>query len=62
MLMYKKDWVRNNESLTKTATTHDNGNLEVEYFYNEYDHLIKTVTTYVGKPQKSIVEYDIEYY
>lgn len=50
------------ESLAKTETTYDKGNLQVEYLYNEYSHLIKTITTYSTRPSRNEVVYEIEYY
>lgn len=51
------------ESLVRQATTDNKGNLEVEYLYNEYGHLIKTITTFSDTPiSKSETVYEIEYY
>lgn len=51
------------ESLVRQASTDNKGNLEVEYLYNEYGHLIKTITTFSDTPNsKSEVIYEIEYY
>lgn len=51
------------ESLVRQATTDNKGNLEVEYLYNEYGHLIKQITTFSNTPtSKSEVVYEIEYY
>lgn len=51
------------ESLVRQATTDNKGNLEVEYLYNEYGHLIKTITTFSDTPSsKSEIVYEIEYY
>ncbi|TAF09448.1 MAG: hypothetical protein EAZ75_07925 [Flavobacteriia bacterium] len=51
------------ESLVKQAITDNKGNLEVEYLYNEYGHLIKTITTFSDIPSsKSEIVYEIEYY
>lgn len=50
------------ESLVRQATTDNKGNLEVEYLYNEYGHLIKTITTFSDTPtSKSETVYEIEY-
>lgn len=51
-----------NESLAKTATTDNKGNLQREYLYNEHNHLIKTITTFSNKPSRNEVIYEIEYY
>ncbi|MCU0351824.1 MAG: hypothetical protein MUF43_13515, partial [Flavobacterium sp.] len=51
------------ESLSKQSTTNNKGNVQTEYFYNEYDHLIKTITTFSDKPNsRNEVVYEIEYY
>ncbi|MNQ17857.1 hypothetical protein D3C85_308870 [compost metagenome] len=50
------------ESLEKTETTYDKGNAQVKYVYNEYNHLIKTITTYSDEPSRHEVVYEIEYY
>lgn len=51
------------ESLVRQATIDNKGNLEVEYLYNEYGHLIKTITTFSDTPSsKSEVVYEIVYY
>lgn len=54
------------KSLSKTETTYDNnnrkGNLRDEYFYNEYGHLIKIITTDSNKSSQNEINYEIEYY
>ena len=51
------------ESLSKQSTTNNKGNIQTEYFYNKYDHLIKTITTFSDKPNsRNEVVYEIEYY
>lgn len=51
------------ESLVRQATTDNKGNIQTEYIYNEYGHLIKTITTFSDTPNsKSEVIYEIEYY
>ncbi|MHC0442609.1 hypothetical protein [Flavobacterium sp. 3-210] len=51
-----------NDSLAKTETSDDRGSLKTEYFYNEYNHLIKTLTSYSDKSSPSKVLYEIEYF
>lgn len=51
-----------NESLAKTETTDNKGNLQVEYFYNEHNHLIQTITTIPNNSYRNEVVYEIEYY
>ncbi|MBF4472726.1 MULTISPECIES: hypothetical protein [Flavobacterium] len=51
-----------NESLTKTETTNNKNNFQCEYLYNEYNHLVKTITTYSNEPSQNEVVYEIEYY
>lgn len=54
------------KSLYKAETTYDNnnrkGNLRDEYFYNEYGHLIKIITTDFNKSSQNEINYEIEYY
>ncbi|WP_035652300.1 hypothetical protein [Flavobacterium sp. ASV13] len=51
-----------NDSLAKTETSDDRGNLKTEYFYNEYNHLIKTLTSFSNKSSQSKILYEIEYF
>lgn len=51
------------ESLVRQASTDNKGNLEVEYLYNEYGHLVKRIVTFSDTPSsKSETVYEIEYY
>ena len=51
-----------NDSLVKTETTDNKGNLQCEYLYNEYNHLMKTITTIPNSSYRNEVVYEIEYY
>lgn len=50
-------------SLAKIATTDRSGNLEVRYVYNDYGHLIQTLTVFSDTPgSQTATVYDIEYW
>ncbi|MRX67593.1 hypothetical protein SAMN06265349_10858 [Flavobacterium resistens] len=51
-----------NDSLAKAETSDDRGNLKTEYFYNEYNHLIKILTSFSNKSSQSKILYEIEYF
>jgi len=51
-----------NDSLAKTETSDDRGNLKTEYTYNKYNHLIQTLTSFSNKSRPSKVVYEIEYF
>ena len=50
------------EQLSRQDTTDTKGNLQVHYYYNEYNHLIKTTTTFSNSDSQNDVVYEIEYY
>lgn len=49
------------KSLSKAETTNNHRNFQDTYFYNEYGHLIKIITSYPNNSQKE-EKYNIEYY
>lgn len=51
------------KSLSRAAVTDNSGNVEVRYVYNDYGHLIQTITTLSDTPSsQTTTVYDIEYY
>jgi|GEM_PF-5143018 len=51
------------QSLSRAAITDNSGNVEVRYVYNDYGHLIQTITTLSDTPSSlTTTVYDIEYY